>query len=141
MIATADEIKSLGFDSDVLNISDEIPDGQTKSPLTLYIERTIRRAAARIARLVTETRYDEVAAFSESDVTREAYQQAEILLTIADLLPVIYAQVLLSEEMIKIEGVIKLRRESLSGTEQAFQIQQLVDQAESYLIDDIVGEA
>ncbi len=136
MIATADDIKALGFNEDIFAISDEIPQGETVSPLTTFLERSIRRAERRIIRWVTRARYDEVAALAESDPVRADYAHAETLLAIADLLPAVYVQNVSEDERIEIEG-FKLRLKKMSSEDQIFQRQQLVSHAENYLQDDI----
>ncbi|MCB1201344.1 MAG: hypothetical protein KDK41_11925 [Leptospiraceae bacterium] len=138
MIATAQDIVSLGFDADLLNQSDEIPEGDDASPLTLYVQKAIRRAATRLARWVSQERYDEIEAREADDPLREAYLHAEALLAIAELLPVVYARNIASEEQVEIEG-LRLRFRNLSKDEQAFQLSQLITQAEAHVITELVN--
>lgn len=136
MLATAEMIKERGFNEEVVGISDVIPAGETKSPLTLYIEKAIRRSETRLRRWVGDERYDIVSAFPDEDIVKDAYVQAEVLLSIANILPAVYLQNFYGEEQIEIDG-LRLRAKNLTTEEQTFQRQMLVNQAENYLFGEI----
>lgn len=136
MIADIADIKQAGFDSDLLGLSDLVPEGEAESPLDKKLNRSLAIASLRLKNWVGETRYTEVAALVESDPLKEKYREAETLLCIVEILPPLFAQQISDEETISIEGM-SVRVKSRSREDFLFQKEMLIDKAEYLVHEDI----
>lgn len=141
MITTQD-IKNLGFNSEMLNFSDEILSGQTESPLSVYLGRALLRALHRLQRWVTTEKYNEIKASVEGSTERENYRQALLLLSVVEVLPLYYIQKSAQNggaEAISVAG-FSVKIKGLNVTEQDMQVRQMVDYAYSLVAENINTE-
>jgi hypothetical protein len=98
MLTQATDITALGFDGDLLGISDN-------AVATTFIEASIAVASDRLESWLNDSEsYAAIEALANNDRKKIRVKRAELLLTLVEILPLVHAQASVGENSVTVEG-------------------------------------
>lgn len=101
MLNTVDDFKSIGFNSDTLGIDDTTKDANNKTALDRFIESNAMESGYTLQNWTGK--YD--SAGSGTSDLKSRMTRAELLLTIRNLLELVWTRNTANENMISVEGI------------------------------------
>lgn len=128
-LARATELKQLGFDAGFWGIDDVTKVSGDKTALDEFLESHIWDASHRLIDWIGGANYDAASAAEEGSDQKKVVARAELLLAVAEILPVAWLRAGAGEESISFEGM-SIRMARVSDDEKDRTLQGVIAKAE-----------
>lgn len=128
-LASAADLKKLGFDAGFWGIDDATKDGEDKTELDKFLEDYLWEASQRLIEWVGSVNYAAAQAVDADAILKRSLARAEICLALTEILPQAWARAGTGEESMSFEGM-SIRIARTSESEQQSALQSLLQKAE-----------